>query len=108
MAKTINELKEIEEQIITELTPYEKFLRLPKIIKRKVKGVFLTFDFDIHFNTRYNDECSIEYSRVNAFGDYESLKGLYWSGNFEECVNNAYSYFQKSSELLECENYGKY
>lgn len=87
-------------KLITELTPYEKFLMLPKIVKAKINDTELEFYFDIHFGTKYNEDCSIEYNRVDIFGDYETLKGLYWFGSFEECVNKAYQYFREKDELL--------
>lgn len=94
----------IAPKLVAELTPYEKFLRLPKIVKAKINGTELEYDFDIHFNTKYNDDCCIEYDRVNIWGDYETLKGLSWFGTFEECVDNAYQYFHKKGLLLTDEN----
>lgn len=94
----------IVSKLVAELTPYEKFLRLPKIVKAKINGAELEYDFDIHFNTKYNYDCCIEYDRVNIWGDYETLKGLYWFGTFEECVDSAYQYFHKKGLLLTDEN----
>ena len=31
-------------KLVTELTPYEKFLRLPKIVKVKINGIELEYD----------------------------------------------------------------
>ena len=94
----------IAPKLVAELTPYEKFLRLPKIVKAKINGTELEYDFDIHFNTKYNDDCCIEYDRVNIWGDYETLKGLSWFGTFEKCVDNAYQYFHEKGLLLTDEN----
>lgn len=91
-------------KLVTELTPYEKFLRLPKIVKVKINGIELEYDFDIHFNTKYNDDCSIEYDRVNIWGDYETLKSLSWFGTLEECIEKAYQHFRKNGGLLADEN----
>lgn len=96
-------MTKIKGKLVTELTTYEKFLRLPKIIKKKIKGVELEFSFDIYFSTAYNDECSIEYNMCNAFGDYEGC-GLHWRGTFEECVCEAYKYFHVNGGLIEDEN----
>ena len=87
-------------KLVTELTPYEKFLRLPKIVKVKE----LEYYFDIHFRTKYNDGCSIEYDRVNIFGDYETLESLSWFGTLEECIEKAYQHFRKNGGLLADEN----
>ena len=91
-------------KLVTELTPYEKFLRLPKQVIVKNNDVRLEFSFDIHFGIKYNEDCSIEYDRVNIFGDYETLKGLSWFGAFEECVEKAYQYFHKNGGLLKDED----
>lgn len=91
-------------KLITELTPYEKFLRLPKQVVTVIDGVRLEFGFDIHFETKYNEGCSIEYDRVNSWGDYETIKDLSWFGTFEECVDKAYQYFRKKGELLKDED----
>lgn len=93
------------QKIVIELTTYEKFLRLPKIVMCKTSGGTqeLEFYFDLQFNTKHNDDCCIEYTRADVFGDYYST-GKYWHGTFEECVNNAYEYFHKKGGLLEDEN----
>lgn len=95
----MNKQEIFDSKLITELTPYEKFLRLPKIVKAKNNGTELEFYFDIHFGTKYNEDCSIEYDRINIFGDYETLKGLSWFGSFEECVDKAYQYFRKKRRI---------
>ena len=96
--------KIIVPKLVTELTPYEKFLRLPKIVKVKINGIELEYDFDIHFSTKYNHDCSIEYDRVNIWGDYETLKNLSWFGTLEECIEKAYQHFRKNGGLLADEN----
>ena len=42
----------IEPKLGTELTPYEMFLRLPKIVKVKINGIELEYDFDMHYSTK--------------------------------------------------------
>ena len=82
------------------MTTYDKFLRLPKQIKRKVNGFEFVYSIDIIFDSKYNDVCSIEYNRIDAFGDYVSAKDLYWNGTFEGVVEKVFAYFLKTNELL--------
>lgn len=89
----------------SELTIYEKFLAIPKQVevqKKHYLGVTtIEYDFDIHFDSKYNDACSISYDRTDGFGNYELLDNLQWFGTFEECVDQAYNYFYGIGKLLE-------
>lgn len=94
-----------------KLTVYEKFLRLPKVLISQKFDVTIEYNFDIHFDTRYNDECSIEYTHYDPYLDcYTRFRYQYineevsWSGTFEECVEKAYQFFKKYGGLLEDEN----
>lgn len=95
------------------LTVYEKFLRLPKVLISQKLGVSIEYDFDIHFETKFNDECSIEYTHYDPhlecytqFRSQDTNEDVSWSGTFEECVEKAYAFFKKHGGLLEDENVG--
>ena len=91
------------------LTVYEKFLRLPKVLVSKKSGVTIKYHFDIYFDTKYNDECSIEYTHYDPFFEcdtrfrYQDIKEeVSWSGSFEECVEKAYAFFNCLSFIFIC------
>lgn len=84
----------------TEMTIYEKFLAIPKQVEVYLGKTKLEYDFDIHFDSKYNDACCIEYNRFNCLGDYECVEELQWFGTFEECVDKAFNYFSNIGKLL--------
>lgn len=102
---------EIKSKKSKKLTVYEKFLRLPKVLTLQKCGVPIEYDFDIHFETKFNDECSIEYTHYDPHLEcytqfrYPDIKeDVSWYGSFDECVEKAYSFFKKHGGLLEDEN----
>lgn len=98
-------------KLITELTPYEKLLRLPKEIEYKPRmcKIPLEYSFDIHFYSKFNDDCCIEYNHWSEYSDtYDTADEMHWHGTFEECINKAYEYFNSKGLLIEDENLYEY